>query len=122
MKQTYQTGLNGEQTAEKWLCENMGMKCLERRFRNKAGEIDLIMYDRGTVVFVEVKTRLTSDPGCGIMAVNRAKQRKLTNAARLYLLNTGKMNSACRFDIIEICQGKILHVPNAFQPGGMFFR
>ena len=43
MKTTYQTGLAGELQAEEWLIRNRGMKTLERRYRTKAGEIDLIM-------------------------------------------------------------------------------
>lgn len=121
MKQTYQTGLDGESAAEKWLCENYGMTCLERRYKSKVGEIDLIMSDRGTIAFIEVKTRMNAEPGNGLLAVNRSKQLRISNAARFYLMKSGRLNAACRFDVVEICRGEILYVPNAFQPGGMFF-
>ena len=62
MKQTYETGLAGEETAEHFL-EGKGMVCLLRRYRNKCGEIDLVMKDRETIVFVEVKTRKKAGPG-----------------------------------------------------------
>ena len=122
MKQTYQTGLDGETAAEKWLRDRFRMKCLERRYRTKAGEIDLIMMDRDTIVFVEVKTRNNASHGIGVLAVDRSKQRRIARAAMLYLVSKGKLSMQCRFDIVEVCLGDILHIPNAFQPGGMFFR
>jgi len=121
MKQTYQTGLDGERTAENWLRAHLGMVCLERRYRSAAGEIDLIMKDGETFVFVEVKTRLNGVHGNGMLAVDRSKQRRIAQAARLYLMHTGNLNRDCRFDIVEVCRGDVLHIPNAFQPGGMFF-
>lgn len=121
MKRTYETGLAGEQTAEKYLTGVKGMQCLERRHRNKAGEIDLVMTDGDTVVFVEVKTRLTAEPGSGLSAVNAAKQKKLLKAASLFLIRKGWLNRAVRFDLVEITGSGILHIPNAFQPGGLFF-
>ena len=54
MKQTYETGLQGENTAEAYLHDRLGMICLERRYRTHCGEIDLIMLDRDTIVFVEI--------------------------------------------------------------------
>ena len=71
MKMTYQTGLSGEKTAAEWLEKNAGMRLLETRYRNKAGEIDLIMTDGDTIVFVEVKTRLNAPAGTGLLAVDR---------------------------------------------------
>ena len=73
MKHTYETGLLGEDIAAEWLEQHYGMKLLESRYKTKAGEIDLIMLDRNTVVFVEVKTRMTSVPGMGIAAVTPQK-------------------------------------------------
>ncbi len=97
------------------------MKCLEHRYRNKAGEIDLILTDRGTVVFVEVKTRKTGDRGSGLAAVNVTKQKRIMNAAILYLMKMKWMDRPIRFDLIEICGNDILHVPNAFQPYGDYY-
>lgn len=124
MKQTYETGLSGEKRAADWLKTEHGMRVLEQRCRTKAGEIDLIMLDHETVVFVEVKTRLrTERAGEGVMAVDRRKQQRITNASILYLLKKGWMNRAVRYDIVEVRQDGILYVPNAFQPGvGLFYR
>lgn len=121
MKQTYETGLKGEENAESYLRETRGMICLERRYRSRLGEIDLIMREGGTIVFVEVKTRTNASPGTGMMTVNAAKQKRIAQAAMIYLMCTGQVNRAVRFDVVEICREKIIHVPNAFQPGNMFY-
>jgi putative endonuclease len=121
MKKTYQTGITGEQIAAHWLEHQCGMKLLETRHRNKAGEIDLIMLDEETVVFVEVKTRLHAPAGTGAMAVDRRKQQRVTKAGIIFLLMKGWENRAVRFDICEVTQNNVVHIPNAFQPGGMFY-
>lgn len=122
MKKTYETGLLGEDIAAEWLEKHYGMSLLKNRYKTRAGEIDLIMLDQKTVVFVEVKTRMTSVPGMGIAAVTPQKQRRITKAATLYLIQKEWLNRAVRFDVIEVRPDDILYIPNAFQPGGMFFR
>ena len=122
MKQTYETGLRGEETAENWLRENRGMACLARRHRNACGEIDLVMLDGETVVFVEVKTRRTAAPGTGMMAVGTAKQKRIARSAMAYLMATGRTDCPVRFDVVEVNAESLIHVPDAFQPGGMFYR
>ena len=121
MKQTYETGLRGEDAAEFYLTREHGMICLERRYRTKTGEIDLILLDQETVVFAEVKTRQTGDLGNGLAAVNIRKQKRIVNAALLFLMRRKWMGRSIRFDVIEICRGEILYVPNAFQPYGYFY-
>ena len=86
MKTTYETGILGEETAEKYLKQERAMVCLERRYRTKCGEIDLIMLDGDIVVFVEVKARKTTGPGTGLSAVNTAKQKRILNASLIYLM------------------------------------
>ncbi len=122
MKITYQTGIAGEQAAAGWLKSKYGMLLLETRYRNKAGEIDLIMKDRETIVFIEVKTRLHAVPGSGLMAVDRKKQQRIARAAVLYLMSKGWINHSVRFDVAEVTEEHVLHIPNAFQPGNMFYR
>lgn len=121
MKEIYETGLNGERTAAEWLKTKYGMILVENRYRNKAGEIDLIMADGKTIVFVEVKTRMSGRPGNGLMAVDRKKQQRIGRTAVLYLISHGWQNRPVRFDVIEITKNDILYAPNAFQPGGMFY-
>ena len=121
MKKTYETGILGEEAAEKYLQDRYRMVCLERRYKAKCGEIDLIMLDGNTVVFVEVKTRQTGAPGSGLSAVNLAKQKRILNAALIYLMQNKWTNRPVRFDLVEIHRDGILYVPNAFQPYGHFY-
>lgn len=118
MKATYETGLHGEEIAEEFL-KKKGMLCLERRYRTKVGEIDLIMEDGDTLVFIEVKARFSGSDGQGLQAVNYAKQRRIAKAALLYLIRHKWTRRSIRFDVVEINQHGIIHVPNAFQPGGV---
>ena len=122
MKQTYETGILGEIAAETYLCGKCGMICLERRYRTKSAEIDLIMQDQDTLVFVEVKTRSKGKPGDGLQTVNAAKQKRISRGAMLYLMKHHNLNQSVRFDVVEVNRENIIHIPNAFQPGGMFFR
>ena len=120
MKETYEIGLQGENTAAEYLKRKKGMILLEQRFRTKCGEIDLVMKDGETIVFIEVKTRTTSETGSGLAAVNLAKQKRIAQAAVLYLARKGWMRKNARFDLVEVCGTDILHIPNAFQPYGRF--
>ncbi len=121
MKQTYETGFFGEDAAAEYLREK-GMILLAHRYRAKPGEIDLIMKDGDTVVFVEVKTRLTGEAGWGLSAVNAAKQRRITRAATVWMMENHCMNALVRFDLVEVHGSEILHIPNAFQPYGSHSR
>ena len=123
MKATYQTGLKGEEIAEEYLAAR-GMRCLERRYREKNGEIDLIMEEGSTYVFVEVKARFSAaETGSGLMAVTPSKQRRIARCAMLYLMKHDPHgNRSVRFDVIEVNREGVTHIPNAFQPGGMIFR
>lgn len=118
MKATYETGISGEDAAAGYLC-SLGMTLLEKRFKVRCGEIDLILRDHDTVVFVEVKTRLTGPVGSGLIAVTGAKQRRIANAASLYLKIRGMTGCYVRFDVVEVNREGLIHIPNAFQPGGM---
>lgn len=112
MKQ-YEAGLNGEQAAEDLLCQK-GMRVLARRYRGADGEIDLIMQDGETIVFVEVKARPGARAGSGLTAVTPAKQRRMTHAAISFLLEREWMERQVRFDVVEVTRDGILHIPNAF--------
>ena len=120
MKKTYETGLWGEKTAAEYLKTKYGMVLLEHRYRTKHSEIDLIMADGETVVFVEVKTRMSGQTGAGLSSVNIAKQRRITQAATLFLLRNELMRKPVRFDLVEIHGREIVYIRNAFQPYGYF--
>ena len=121
MKKTYQTGIQGEQIAAEWLFRHKGMRLLEQRYRTQAGEIDLIMLDQDTVTFVEVKTRLNAAPGVGLLSIDRRKPQRIARAAYLYLNQRHWLHRSSRFDVVEVSGDQVLYVPDAFQPGRMFF-
>lgn len=113
-KEPYADGVRGEAQAEAYLA-SQGMTCLCRRFRGGDGEVDLIMEDQGTIVFVEVKARPKGSEGEGFMAVTPAKQKRIAHAAGQYLLSTQCFQRSIRFDVVEITRKGINHVRNAFQ-------
>ena len=68
----------------------------------RLGELDLVMRDGDTVVFVEVRYRASADYGGGAESVDRIKRRKLVRAAELFLLQYPALAEAyCRFDVVE---------------------
>ncbi len=112
----YHRGLRGEERAEAYLCAR-GMILIARRFRGQDGEIDLIMQEGETIVFVEVKARPNAGAGEGFQAVTPAKQRRLIHAAVFFLIQREWMDRPVRFDVVEITSQGLRHVPNAFQAG-----
>ena len=82
-----------------------GYAILARRFRTRYGEIDVIARDGPTLVFVEVKARRTAAFGGPTAAVNAAKQRRLVNMARSYLIGLRGPAPPCRFDVVGVTAG-----------------
>lgn len=78
-----------------------GLKLVMQNFSCKGGEIDLIMQDGPTLVFVEVRKRSSMQFGGAVASVTPAKQRRMVHAAQVYLLSK-KSQAACRFDLIAI--------------------
>lgn len=83
------------------------------------GEIDIVALDKGTLVFVEVKTRHSEEFGSPLEAVHETKQAQLRKIASTYLMKRNMHSKPCRFDVIGILmkeKGKfdITHVKNAF--------
>lgn len=107
-----QTGVRGEKMAEEFLLQQ-GFKLIERNFRSRFGEIDLIMNDGNAVVFVEVKYRNTNSYGQAGDAVNFHKMRKIVKTAEHFIIKNS-IKALCRFDVVSI-NGKIMeHIKNAF--------
>jgi putative endonuclease len=93
-------GQSAESHAEAFL-KTQGLKLLTRNWRCRFGEIDLVMQDGTTTVFVEVRLRSRSDFGGAAASVTPAKQKKLLAAARQYL-STLKTLPPCRFDVVAL--------------------
>jgi putative endonuclease len=76
---------------------------VKRNYHCKVGEIDLIMLDNDTLVFIEVKYRKNSDWVSATESVTKSKQRKIIKAAQLFLLQNKKYKDwNCRFDVVSI--------------------
>ncbi len=117
MTNASEIGKTGEDIAERFL-KKIGYAILERNFRTRFGEIDIIAKENGSYVFVEVKTRKDEDAfGEPQLAVNKSKQKHLSLAALTYIKKES-LNSDYRFDIIAICRDRIEHIKNAFSPEG----
>lgn len=82
----YSLGLQGEKLAEAYLAER-GYRILERRYKTRHGEIDLVAVKNRVLCFVEVKYRPGSRLGGGLEAIGAAKQMRLRSAARAYLMD-----------------------------------
>ena len=108
-------GKLGEEIASRYIISKGG-KIIERNYRTKIGEIDLIVKANNQLVFVEVKSRNSLNYGYPCEAVNYKKQRKIINVAKYYILNNSLENIPIRFDVIEIYlkDKKINHLKNAF--------
>jgi putative endonuclease len=106
-------GQAGEDQALVYL-ERNGLSLVERNFRCKGGEIDLIMRERGALVFVEVRKRAVSGYGGAAASVTPRKQRRLIIAAQVYLQRY-KMPPACRFDVVAIDGASIDWLKNAIE-------
>ena len=80
-----------------------GYRILERQYRCRWGEIDLIVWSpEGVLCFVEVKSRTGTRFSAPREAVTSVKQRKLRNAASWYLAQSGLEEKPCRFDVAEV--------------------
>lgn len=110
-------GQSAESRAEAFL-QSRGLQLLSRNWRCRFGEIDLIMQDGSTLVFVEVRLRSRSDFGDAAASVTPAKQKKLLAAARQYLASM-KTLPRCRFDVVALTgSGAPEWIRNAFDDVG----
>lgn len=110
-------GAGGEARAARWYEEN-GYEVLERNWRRREGEVDLIVRRGRTVVFCEVKTRTDDRFGSGVEAVLPAKQRRIRRLAARWLSEltpaSGRARVEARFDVVSITAGRLEVVEDAF--------
>lgn len=118
--QRQQLGLHGEDLAKAEL-ERLGYQILNRRYRSRFGEIDLIARDEATVVFVEVKTKTDSKFGDPAEMVTSQKQRRLVAMAEEYVSGHALHSTPCRFDVVAVDASlkpaRITVYKDAFRPG-----
>ena len=109
-------GSLAEQTAEQYLrCQ--GLELIERNFRSRFGEIDLIMQDKVSLVFVEVRLRSNPNYGGAAGSIDARKRQRIIRTAQQYLAALAHLPQ-CRFDavLMDDAQGKNLQwLRNAFE-------
>jgi putative endonuclease len=106
-------GREAEEAALRFL-ERQGLRLLERNYRCRFGEIDLVMRDGPATVFVEVRLRSSRDFGGARESITAAKRSRLLAAARHYLSARARLPE-CRFDAVLLNgDGALDWVRNAF--------
>lgn len=110
-------GNNGESKAADYL-ENQGYSIIERNWRTKTGEIDIIAHKDETVVFVEVKSLPNGTMELLQTELNRGKLQRIVKTSKRFLLNHRQYsNSYVRYDVIVIDMPgypQVYHIENAF--------
>lgn len=106
-------GAKNERIAERYLIDR-GLRLLARNHRCRLGELDLVMRDGDTLVFVEVRYRRSARYGTPAETVDYHKQRRLAAVAG-HFLQTHPTELACRFDVVAIAgPDRIQWIKNAF--------
>lgn len=112
---TYAKGVMGEAAAQHDLLQK-GFELVDRRVKSPYGEVDLVMLDGETLVFIEVKARERLTRNQAQYAVTPAKQRRLVQTALCYLNQHPEHEGRLmRFDVVTVAKDGILHLPNAFE-------
>ncbi|GAB3469933.1 YraN family protein [Massilia terrae] len=106
-------GQRWEQLAQAWLARH-GLRPVAANFRCQGGEIDLIMRDGATLVFVEVRQRADTRHGGALASISPAKVRRLQRAATVYLMRFAH-TPPCRFDVVAIDGKKRAWLRNAIE-------
>ena len=107
-------GTHYEELAAGYLGEQ-GLRILERNYRTRFGEIDLVAEDAGTLVFVEVKYRSSTGKGAPEEAVGRGKQAVIRKQALAYMAEKGLNDlTPCRFDVVAVLGDCVRWIRNAF--------
>ena len=116
-------GDRGERAAVRYL-KKQRFRIIAKQYRNSFGEVDIIAQDGKTTVFVEVKTRTSTNDGQPFEAVDLRKQEKITRIALAWLKKHDRLEQPARFDIVSIIwpdensEPQIQHFRNAFEATG----
>ncbi len=98
-------GRKGEDLAASYL-RGLGWEIVERNYRTRLGEIDIVSRDRDTLIFVEVKTRTNSDVARPDQSVTVRKQAKLRRLIEEYLVRHNQEQADVRFDVVGVTIGR----------------
>ncbi len=118
-----ETGREAEALAANWL-QARGMIVVERNWRRPQAEIDLVMRDGSTCVFVEVRSRTGNEYGDPLESVDAKKRAHLVRGARLYIHEAQPADPYFRFDVVGVVfsgdqsDPRIEHIEDAFRVDG----
>jgi putative endonuclease len=112
-----QRGASAEADAVSLLVAS-GYRIVDRNFRCKIGEIDIIARDDDVLVFVEVRSRSDGEHGSAVEMVGRTKQRRVARVAAYYLATVQPVFDQCRFDVVAITAGEAVLIKDAFRIHG----
>ena len=108
--------IGGAQEARAMLeLERLGYKILEKNFRCRIGEVDIIALHKGYLVFIEVKYRKNSKTGYAAEAVTWKKQQTISRVADYYIRTHCKKIPSCRFDVVALDGEAVTVYENAFE-------
>lgn len=94
-------GADAEILARRYL-EQRGLICRAQNVHGRGGELDLVMEDHGTLVFVEVRQRSRTDYGSAAASITATKRRRIIRCARQYLHRHRAHEQSCRFDVVTV--------------------
>ena len=114
MKTTIERGASGESWAVDLLMRR-GYRIVDRNYRCKLGELDIIARDGATLVFVEVRSRATAAHGRAVEMVYSGKQRKVTRVAMQYIAYRRPRFDEARFDVVAITGAEIELIKDAWR-------
>ena len=117
-RSTKEKGLAGEQLAVRFL-EKQGFRILERNYRNRLGEIDIVAEERGVLVFVEVRTLQASAGHSPEETILPKKQQRISRTAVAYVQHKRLEDRPARFDVVSVTldgtRSALAHFPDAFE-------
>ena len=108
-------GDSAESRAAAYLARH-GYDLVERNYRCKAGELDIIARDGGVLAFVEVRSRASARFGHAVTAISPAKQRQVARIAAHYLAFRRPTAARYRFDVVAITGAELLLIRDAWRP------
>lgn len=106
-------GAQAEQHAARYL-QQQGLKPIAQNYRSRFGEIDLIMQDGATLVFVEVRLRRSANFGGAAASIDARKQQRIIRTAQQYLAGLAHI-PPCRFDAVLMDDSGVQWLRNAFE-------
>jgi len=115
---TKEKGREGERLAALFL-EKQGFRILDRNYRNRLGEIDIVAEDRGVLVFVEVRTLQNSAGHGPEETIQWKKRQRLSRTALAYVQHKRMEDRPARFDVVAVAfagdRSTLRHIPDAFE-------